>query len=100
MGIDLKGRDISKEEIEAALLHKFVMKGAWHKYHIYESDVPKGFPPQIRNRILQALKDLRSRGLITGFPHGREHVYILNKNRREEILAIVTKYYPEYHDFT
>lgn len=94
--MDMKRQDISQEEIEAALLHKFVMKGAWHKYHIYESDVPKGFPPPIRKRVIQALKELGQRGLIMSFPHGREHVYILNKGRSEEILQKVAKYYPEY----
>lgn len=98
MAVDLKKKGISKEEIEAALLHKFVMKGAWHKYHIYESDVPKGFPPHIRNQVIQTLKELRRKGLITVFPHGREHVYVLNKNRADEILQKIAKYYPEYKD--
>ena len=96
MSIDLKKKPISKEKLEAALLHKFVIKGAWRKYHIYESDVPKGFPLELRKPISKALKDLRREGLIVGFPHGSEHVYTLNKERSKEIIEKVAKFYPDY----
>ena len=98
MVINLKRKGLSEEELEAALLHKFVMKGAWAEYHIYESDVPKGFPPNIRNRIREVLKGLKRKGLIVCFPHKREHVYTLNKNKSYEILGKIGEYYPEYKD--
>ena len=57
--MDLKRKDISDEEVEAALLHKFLIKGAWHEYHIYESDVPKGFPSHLRNRVMKIARKLK-----------------------------------------
>ena len=95
MPIDLKKRRPSKEELEAALLHKFIVKGAWHEYHIYESDMAKSFPPHIRNDIMKTAKELRRKGLLVSFPHGREHVWILNKEKSDLVLAIVKKFYPE-----
>lgn len=96
MDVNLKKKPIPKEQLEVALLHKFVAKGAWRKYHIYESDVPKGFPPELRKPIKQTLKDLKREGLILGFPHGSEHVYTLNKERAKEIIEKLAKFYPDY----
>jgi len=94
--MDPNKKRFSSEEFEVMLLHKFIIKGAWREYHIYESDVPKGFPSHIRNGIMNAAKDLKRKGLLVAFPHGREHVWILNKNMSDEIIAKVKKYYPEY----
>ncbi len=88
---------LSQEELEAIVLHKFIVKGAWREYYIYESDIPKGFPPHIRNSITKAAKELKRKGLLISFPHGRENVWILNKERSEEILEKVKKHFPEYN---
>lgn len=82
-------KKFSESEIEAMLLLKFVTRGAWRDYHIYESDVPKGFPPHIRNDVMRAAKELKRNGLLIEFPHGKEHVWILNKERSSEILEII-----------
>jgi len=95
MAIDPKKKRLTEEELEAMLLHKFVLKGAWHAYHIYESDVPKGFPPNIRKDIMNTAQGLRKKGLLISWPHGREHVWILNKERSEEIITILKKFFPE-----
>jgi len=94
MAIDIKKKPLSEEELEAALLHKFVLKGAWQSYHIYESDVPKGFPPKIRNDIMKIAQNLKKKGFLISWPHGREHVWILNKERSAEIIAVLKKFYP------
>lgn len=94
MAIDVKKKHLS-EELEAALLHKFVLRGAWKSYHIYESDVPKGFPPNIRKDIMRTAQNLKKRGLLISWPHGREHVWILNKERTTEIINKLKKFYPE-----
>jgi hypothetical protein len=95
MGIDAKSGRLSKDKIEALLLHKFVIKGAWHEYHIYESDIPKGFPPPIRKDVMRAAYDLRKRGFLRSFPHGKEHVWILNKSMSKEIVSTVRQFFPE-----
>ncbi len=98
MAIDTKKGRLSEEELEALLLHKFFLKGAWHSYHIYESDVPKGFPPNIRNEIMKAAYDLKRKGLLVSWPHGRENVWILNKERSAEIISILKRFYPEFYN--
>ena len=65
------------------------------KYHIYKSDVPKGFPPHIRKLILDAADDLARKCLLRKFPHGKEHVYQLNLANIERIKEILKKFYPE-----
>jgi len=97
MAIDTKKKRLPEEELEAVLLHKFVLKGAWHSYHIYESDVPKGFPPNIRNDIMKVANSLKKKGLLKSWPHGREHVWTLNQERSEEIIAKLKKFYPEFY---
>jgi len=87
--------NISDYDIETVLLHKFVKRGAWHDYHIYESDIPKGFPPSKRNEIMKALKRLRREGLLLVFPHGKENVWILNNERSVEITERIKHSYPE-----
>jgi hypothetical protein len=94
MPIDLK-KKLSDEELEAVLLHKFIIRGAWQEYHIYESDVPKGFPPHIRNDIMKVAKELKRKGLLIAFPHGKEHVWILNKDKSDEIIDKVKRFFPE-----
>ena len=94
MTIDTKKKPLSAEELEAALLHKFVLKGAWHSYHIYESDVSKGFPPNIRNDIIKAAYNLKKKGLLMSWPHGRENVWILNKDKSADIIEKLKKFYP------
>lgn len=89
-------RKFSEEEIEAMLLHKFIIRGAWREYHIYDSDLPKGFPPHVRGDILRAAKELRRAGLLITFPHGPEHVWILNKERSDEIMDKVRRFYSEF----
>jgi|SRR3989344_4957424 len=96
--IDLKGKKLSDEELEAALLHKFNIKGAWGEYHIYDSDVPKGFPPHIRGDIMKTAEHLKRRGLLVSWPHGRENVWILNKERSEEIINILKQFYSEFYN--
>ncbi len=97
MAIDIKKKRLSEEELEVVLLHKFVLKGAWHSYHIYESDVPKSFPPTIRNDIMKIATSLKKKGILKSWPHGREHVWVLNQERSEEILAKLKKFYPEFY---
>ena len=98
MAIDAKGCRLSQEQLEALLLHKFVIKGAWQEYHIYESDIQKGFPPQIRSDIMKAARALRKKGLLRSFPHGREHVWILNKGASGEIVARLRHFFPEEYE--
>ena len=70
MPIDPK-KKLSDEELEAVLLHKFIIRGAWQEYHIYESDVPKGFPPHVRNDIMKAAKELKIPVYVTEqYPKG------------------------------
>jgi|GEM_PF-329103 len=97
MAIDAKRKKppLSEEELEAALLHKFVLRGAWQSYHIYETDVPKGFPPNIRKDIMKAAERLKKKGLLKSWPHGRENVWNLVKGRSDDIIAILKKFYPE-----
>jgi len=95
MTIDVKKKPLSEEELDAVLLHKFVLKGAWGEYHIYDSDVPKGFPPHIRGDVMKAAERLKKRGLLVSWPHGRENVWILNKGRSEEVISKFKRFYPE-----
>ena len=91
--LDLKKKEISDEEVEVALLHKLFMKRAGIKYHIYESDLPKGFPPHLHKRILYAAKRLRRKGLIVKFPHRGETVWQLNLKRIDEIKEKIKRFY-------
>ena len=90
---DLKRRDVTDSEIEDAILWKFFRMHAGVSRHIYESDVPKGMPPQIHKRIMSCLKELRKQGMIVEFPHGKEHAFKLNMNRIDEIKERIRKNY-------
>jgi hypothetical protein len=93
MQIDLKKKEVSGEEIEVALLHKLFLMRVGVRYHIYESDLPKGFPPHLRKRVLEAAKNLYKKGLMVKFPHHRETVWQLNLNRINEIKERVKRFY-------
>jgi hypothetical protein len=61
---DLKRKDVTDEEIEDAILWKFFRMRAGKSRHIYESDVPKGMPPNLHKRILNCAKELRRKNLL------------------------------------
>jgi len=86
-------RNDSDENLKVALLHKMFMMRAGVKYHIYESDLPKGFPSHVRKDIMKAAKELRRDGLLVSFPHGRENVWQLNLKRIGEIRERIEKFY-------
>ena len=88
-------KKLTEEELVALVLHKFFHRRAFAKYHIYESDVPKGFPKHIRSDILKTAKELRRNGHLTAFPHGRELVWQLNMKNIDEIITVLKKHYPE-----
>lgn len=90
---DLKTDDISDEEIEDAILWKFFRMRAGKSRHIYESDIHKGMPPHLHKIIMNQVKELRRKGLLVEFPHGREHVFTLNMNRIIEIKERLRKRY-------
>jgi len=93
MSIDLKKKEVSDEEIEVALLHKLFLMRAGVKYHIYEHDLPKGFPPHLRKRVLDVAKILYRKGLLVKFPHRGETVWQLNLNKIDEIKEIIKNFY-------
>ncbi len=93
MPIDLKKKEVSDEEIEVALLHKLFLMRAGVKYHIREPDLPKGFPPHLRKRVLKAAKNLYKKGLLVKFPHRGENVWQLNLNRINEIKEKIKRFY-------
>lgn len=86
--------DISGEQLKAAVLRKFLRMHAGVKRHIYETDVPKGFPSHIHKRIMKCCEELYRKGLMKKFPHGKENVWQLNINRISEIKELILKYYP------
>jgi len=86
---------VDDERVEADVLWKFFRSKFIGKHHCYESDVPKGFPPEIRSSILDAAKRLVKKGFLEAFPKQREMVYRLNLKRIDEIKAIIKKYFPE-----
>lgn len=91
--IDLKRKEVTDEEIRDAILWKFFRMRAGVSRHIYESDIPKGMPPNLRKRIMENVKELRRNGFLVEFPHGKEHVFQLNMNRLEEIRERLKKHY-------
>lgn len=93
MTIDLKEKEIPDEEIEVALLHKLFIMRAGIGYHIYEPDLPKGFPPHLHKRVLKAAKNLHKKGLLNKFPHRGETVWQLNLNRINEIKERIKVFY-------
>jgi hypothetical protein len=93
MRIYLKKKEVSDEEIEVALLHKLFLMRVGVKYHIYESNLPKGFPPNLRKRVLESAKNLYKKGLLIKFPHGGETVWQLNLNRINDIKERIKRFY-------
>lgn len=85
MPIDLKKKYVSDDELKLWLLRKLERHHAGKKYHIYESDLPKGSPKHLRKRIIQTAFELRREGYLIAFPHGKELVWQLNLERIKEI---------------
>jgi hypothetical protein len=93
MRIYLKKKEVSDEEIEVALLHKLFLMRVGVKYHIYESNLPKGFPPNLCKRVLESAKKLYKKGLLIKFPHGGKTVWQLNLNRINDIKERIKRFY-------
>ncbi|MBU3896607.1 MAG: hypothetical protein KJ697_01595 [Nanoarchaeota archaeon] len=91
--VDIKKKDVSTEELEVALLYKMFIMRAGIKRHIYESDLPKGFPSHLRKDIMNVAKELNRKGFLVEFPHGKEHAWQLNLNRIDEIRKKIEKFY-------
>lgn len=90
---NLKRENITDEEIEDAILRKFFRMHAGRTRHIYESDIPKGMPPNLHKRIMSSVKELRRKGLVWEIPHGKEHAFLLNLERLEEIKIRLKRRY-------
>lgn len=83
----------SESEIEANLLHKLYRMKCWGKYHISESNLPKGFPPDLHKKVMKAADNLRRKGLLLKHPTHHEYQWHLNWNKKEEIERIIKKYF-------
>ena len=82
---------ISENEIEASLLRKLHRMRCWGKHHISESNLPKGFPPEIRKKVIKAAENLRKKGLLLKHPTHHENQWHLNWNKKDEIEIIIRK---------
>lgn len=92
MAIDLN-KKLTEEELIALVLHKFYKNQVFRSYHIYESDIAKGFPSHIRNQMMRVTKELRRKGYLVAFPHGRELVWQLNMQLLDDVKILLKKYY-------
>lgn len=87
----IKHGRVTDEEIKEAVLWKFWNKRAFGNRHIYESDIPKGLPPHLHKRVMDCVKELRREGMITEFPHGKEHAFVINPDRFDHVREILRK---------
>ena len=85
--------NLPDEQLKALILRKFFRMRAAVKRHIYESDVPKGFPSHLHKQIMKCCEELYRKGLLKKFPHG-EIVWQLNIDKITEIKELILKYYP------
>lgn len=81
------------EQLKVDVLRKFYRKRTAVRYHIYESDIPKGFPPHLHKKIMNVAKELYRKGLLIRFPHGKEYAWQLNIKRIDEIKEIIRNFY-------
>ena len=72
-------------EIEKILLKKLHTMGCWGTRHTSERNLPKGFPPHLRKRVLEIAEDLRKRGFLVKFPTHHDYQWYLNWKFKKEI---------------
>ena len=76
---------IDEREVGWALLKKLYDMGCWGKHHVCESNLPKGFPSDVRGRVKDAAEKLRKEKLLVRRPSSHDYQWYLNFEMREEI---------------
>jgi len=74
-----------EKEIERTLLKKLYTMGCWSTRHTSERNLPKGFPPHLRKRVLETAEDLRKKGFLIKFPTHHDNQWYLNWKFKKEI---------------
>lgn len=85
--MDIKG----EKEIERILLKKLYTMGCWGTRHTSERNLPKGFPPHLRKRVLEIAEELRKKGFLAKFPTQHDYQWYLNWKFKKEIEEIIMK---------
>jgi len=73
------------KEVERILLKKLYVMGCWDTRHTSERNLPKGFPPHLRKRVLEIAEELRKRGFLIKRPSSHDYQWYLNWNLKKEI---------------
>ncbi len=79
------------KEIERILLKKLYTMGCWGTRHTSEGNLPKGFPPHLRKRVLEIAEELRKKGSLVKFPTHHDYQWYMNWKFKKEIEEIIMK---------
>ncbi len=90
-------REITDEDIKAAVLSRLDRLGKWGGNHTAFENLKKGFKPQELGRkglkrVEECAKDLISEGLIVSKPTGYGLQVSLNPKKHQEIEHLIQEY--------
>ncbi len=79
-------------KIQLKIIYKLFNKNRWGDGHMLDTDVRKGFPSGIGDKIEASLNDLVRSQILLKLIKSRETHYSLNKNQMKGILRIIGWY--------
>ena len=78
--LEPEDRDVAK-----ALLRKFYKHNVWGNKHWREDNLPHGFPPHAKGKVIGVAEELRRMGLLVKRPSSHGYQWYANLERLKEI---------------
>lgn len=78
-----------KESVKKTLIRKLMYMGKWGGSHTSFSNLPKGFPTNLRGEVKEVARELIKKGILLSKPTSYGLEVSLNVGMKKEIEAIL-----------
>lgn len=84
--------NFTDDEIKGKVLHKLTRAGKFKHSHTAIENLQKGFPPELRGKVKDIIKELKKEQILISKPTSYgEHISI-NLNMNEKVIYYITKF--------
>ena len=80
------------EQIKGKILHKLTRLGKFTHSHTSIDNLPKGFPPEIKDRVRLMVKELKKEGILFSKPTSYGEEVSINPENKDNILYYINKF--------
>ena len=82
----------TNEEIKGKVLHKLTRLGKFKHSHTSIDNLPKGFPPELKGKVKDMIKELKKERILFSKPTSYGEEISVNSEMKEKILYYIDKF--------